>query len=92
MVWTDSTTYSRLQKDRVQDSWTYQSNSIKITVTKGHIYFYGKWVMHCPQLNMDTVALKIDSSASPEEAQKLAVKMVKARLEYLSNSLADLHT
>lgn len=88
MVWSDSTSYSQSQKERVQNSWTYKNAVLQITVTKGHIYHKGEWVMHCFQIRMDTVPMKLAADASPEQAQELAVKMVRKRLDIFSSSLA----
>ena len=87
MDWKDSTTYSRGQKERIPTSWTTKTESLSITVTKGHLYYKGEWVMHCFAVGMDTVQMKIPADSTPEQAQNRAIEMVKRRLNILSSSL-----
>ena len=88
MIWKDSTSYSRDDKERVPTAWTTNTSELSITIVKAHIYYPGQWVMHCFALSMDTIKMKIPDTATTSQAQELAVKMVKDRLEKLLDSLS----
>ena len=87
LIWKDSTSYSQGQKERIPTSWTAKTESLSITITKGHIYHKGEWVMHCFDVCMDTVPMKIPADTHPEMAQVEAIKMVHQRLDILYSSL-----
>jgi len=79
-----------MDTEKKPSSWTFRTEMFSITVTTGHIYYKGKWVMHCFTLGMDTVPMVIDNTASPEEAQALAVKMVHERMAKFKESLNNI--
>lgn len=87
MNWTDATTYSRGNTDKKQDSWEMKSGQIRIWISTGHTHYHGKWVMTCHVLRIDAFAMKIPGEATPEQAQELAVRIVKNRLETMLKSL-----
>ena len=83
-TWKDSTTYSRYDKSRKPTTWTTEISGLRITVTSGHIYYPGKWVMHCHEVGMDTVPVNATSS---ETAQRIALEMVREKIEKWNNAL-----
>lgn len=78
MKWKDSTSYSRDDKVRKPTSWTTEIGGLLITVSSGHIYYPGKWVMHCFEAGMDTVPV---NAVSAETAQRMAVELVREKVE-----------
>lgn len=84
MNWKDSTSYSRDDKARKPTSWTTEIGGLRITVTSGHIYYPGKWVMHCHEAGMDTVPV---NAVSAETAQRMAVELVREKVEVWHEAL-----
>ena len=86
-MWKDTTSYSRDQP-RIPSCWTANVGDFRITVTKGHIYHPGKWVMHCePWFN----AREIGDDALPEDqAKHLALDAVRGKVHAASDAFAKL--
>ncbi len=84
--WKDTTGYSRGDTERVPTTWSLDARDIMITVTCGHIYCKGSWVMHCRPW-FDTYPLKIADTATAEEAQREALSLVKRRIAALANTI-----
>lgn len=87
--WKDTTSYSRDGKNQEATTWSIQNGPLRITITKGHIYHPGKWVLHCPMLSMSEVEV-IDDRAEKEMAQKEAMKLVKRRIKVIQNLFDNL--
>ncbi len=83
-MWTDTTSYSQSDKERKQTSWTY--DKMRISVVKGHRDYPDQWVMHCYPVGIDTLKMNIPDDWTPEQAQDMAIRLVRAKL----NSLLDL--
>jgi hypothetical protein len=81
MTWND--TYKRGAKV----SRTYENEYISITVTNCQHRNDGQWYMNCPELNIDTRLMNIPNECTPEQAQALAVDIVKVRLQTMAKSL-----
>lgn len=82
LTWKDTTSYSR-DRERIPTTWTAQIPHFRITVTCGHIYYQGKWIMHCEPFFRER---ELDV-ASKEEAQAKAIAMVKPLLEAALSAL-----
>lgn len=81
--WKDATSYSR-DRERVPTSWALDLGELRISITSGHLYYPGKWVMHCePWFN--TKELSVETK---EEAQAKALAMVRQKVEKLTAALA----
>jgi hypothetical protein len=89
LKWTDTTSYSRGDTERVPTTWCIGENRIKISVTKGHIYYPDKWVMHCFTLKIDTLPLKAETL---EDAQSEALETVRRSIENLDKEFKGLFT
>lgn len=87
-MWKDSTSYSRDDKERVQTAWTAESGPVRITVTCGHIHYRPEWVMHCYAVGIDTLHMK--GCTGPEDAQRRAVELVKAKAREIEDNAARL--
>lgn len=74
-TWVDSTSYSRDDKERVPNTWTLTlpETKLRITVTKGHVYSPGKWVMHCFELGIDTKPLQGVPPDDVDAAKHIAI-------------------
>ena len=88
--WTDSTSYSRDQKDRTPTSWTAKVGDISVTVTKAHRRNPGKWTMHCHALGMDTVCTGLPDTVDPETAQFAAKNMASSKARGIASELSKL--
>ncbi len=87
--WKDTTGYSRGDTERVPTTWSLDTGDIRITVTCGHLYYKGSWVMHCdPWFN--TYPLKIADTATAIEAQRKALSLVRQRITTLVEALNNL--
>lgn len=84
MKWNDSTSYRRSDTERKPTTWTTQIGELRITVTKGHIYYPDKWVMHCHNLGIVTKPL---NAVSVETAQRMAVEIVREQITKWHNAL-----
>lgn len=80
MKWKDDTSYSREDKERVPKTWTLDLGEVRITVTCGHIYHRGEWVMHCRPW-FDTHALNMLENVNAEEAQAKALAKVRTKVD-----------
>jgi hypothetical protein len=84
-TWKDCTSYARGDKERIPVSFDIRSGDIRIVITKDHIYYRGKWVMHCHALGIDTRPLAI--GITQEQAQQQARKIVENRIAELQADL-----
>ena len=89
MEWKDCTTYPRGDKERVPTAWEIKSGDLRIVVTSGHIYYKGRWVMHCARLRIDTYPL---SATSKKEAQLSAIEVVRQKIYGLKEDIDLLTT
>lgn len=86
MQWKDTTSYSQ-GKDHIPTTWSMDRGGLHITVTSSHINFRGTgaWVMHCdPWYNTH----EMKGVKTAEEAQEMALKMVRAKIDALHNAFA----
>ena len=88
MKWKDTTTYSRDEVPRVPRSWTLALEGLNITVVKCHIYLPHTCIVHCYELGIDTVPLTEAKTA--EDAQRMAVAMVREKVNKWHNALKGL--
>lgn len=84
MEWKDTTSYSR-GGERVPTCWTARAGRLRITVTTGHIYYLGKWVMHCAPF-YKTHELGVETK---EKAQAKAVELVRVEVDAIVADLDD---
>ena len=76
--WKDVTSYSRDDKERKPTSWRIDyGDGLSVSITCGHIYHRGQWVMHCHALGIDT---KLMPSKSADEAKVDAYGYVRSTL------------
>lgn len=87
MNWTDSTSYSRDDKERVPVSWSTEIGGLRITVTCGHIHHKPDWVMHCFNIGIDTLPI---TATNAEDAKLIAIKIVKSRISNWYESIRNL--
>jgi len=80
MEWTDATSYSQ-NSDRIQTAWQYKNKRFRVYITNAHRMNPGRWTMHCHEIGIDTHDMKIDPTATPEQAQQHAIKVVRNRLQ-----------
>jgi hypothetical protein len=86
-AWKDATSYSQNDKEKKPVTFEAEHGPLRVTVTCGHIYYPGKWIMHCFSLNMKEVELK---AKSREQAQQEALDLIARRLGYLNAALAHI--
>lgn len=89
MEWTDATTRTQNNPTPMPNSWELKTKHLRIYITRGHRLDPGKWVMHCHDVRIDTYSMKIDPAATPEQAQELAIRIVRNRLQQMIGSLED---
>lgn len=76
--WKDVTSYSRDSIERTPTCHAIEHDQLRISVTCGHIYHRGEWVMHCRQLGIDTKLLKAKNLS---DAKAEAVRVVGAKIK-----------
>lgn len=81
MKWEDTTGYSR-DKERVPTTWTAKVAGLKITVTCGHIYYRGQWVLRCDPW-FELTPLKLNEGSNAADAQAAAVRLIGERIDTL---------
>lgn len=86
--WKDTTSYSRIDKDRIPTTFEICDGLLRVVVTCGHIYYKPQWVMHCQALSIDTRPLR--NAATKDQAQTEALHIVRNLIEELSNSASRL--
>lgn len=82
--WCDITSYSR-DRPRVPTSFVLKIGGLRLSVTSSHIYYPGKWVMHC-QPFFDTYLLAGKTEA---EAKCQAFALVQVQIGSVSKAIAD---
>jgi len=83
-MWKDTTSYSRDDKERNPTTFTTTTNTVKITVTCGHINHRGVWVMHAHPFGINTKELK---AKTLEDAKAEAIGIVKAKAAKIVSDL-----
>lgn len=86
MTWKDTTSYSK-GKERIQSAWTFENDSIRVTILNNHRYYPKKWVIHCFTLGIKEHVLKIPFDTPVEEVKNIALNLIKKRLEKIVKSL-----
>lgn len=89
MTWADTTKYDKYAKGQAQSSWTSQGRNIQIEITNANPIYKKKWVMHCQNLDIYSLLLDVPFDSPPEQAQEMAVLVVRARLNAMLNSLPE---
>lgn len=84
-TWKDTTSYSR-GENREPRTWSLDLGGLHIAVTKGHLYYPDKWVMHCaPWFNARVVA---DGTHPAEQVKRMALAAVREKLEAAQSALS----
>ena len=86
--WKDVTNYSPDDKERKPRAFAINFGDLRVSVTSGHIYYRGKWVMHCAPF-YDTRPL---AGTTEAEAKCQAVALVQVKIEEAAKDLADYTT
>lgn len=92
-MWKDATTRSHhypkgSANNPIQpNAWEARYGAMRIYVTRAYRGMEGEWVMHCDPLNIDTLSLSLPPDATPEQAQRQAVTVVRDRLRKMNNAL-----
>ena len=84
--WTDGTSYSRDDKERIPTTWELRVGKLRIWITNGHVCYKGIWIMTCPDLNLREIVLL---AKTKEEAQREAIKDIADLLEEHSRSIKE---
>lgn len=75
--WTDATSYSQGQRGRVSpNSWECRIGDIRIWISTGHIYYPSQWVIRCPAMGLDLVAITNINAANVSAAKRAALLSV----------------
>lgn len=82
--WKDCTSYSRDDKERVPTSYAAEHGTLRVVITCGHIYYPGKWVLHCRALSIDTMQIPATDLSS---AQSIALSIVDKRIADMKHNL-----
>lgn len=87
--WVDSTTYGR-DRPKVQTCWALKCENFSITITNGHLYNPGNFVMHCYALGFNTVDIKI-AGDKVEDAKIKAIRICKKKAQEILNELKSIN-
>jgi hypothetical protein len=83
--WEDSTPYSRNDKERIPSCWDAHIGGVRISVLNSHIYYQGKWIMHCYPW-FDTFELNVNTE---QEAKTRAVAIVYKKIKNIYNAFSE---
>ena len=72
------------------DNGTLQTPQLRIQITNSHVHAKGIWVMHVREFNWNTKPIGVPNEATEEEAQIVAVELVKQYVNDILTSLNDL--
>lgn len=88
VLWTDATSYSRGEVRRPEpDAWEARlSKLVRVYVTRQHIYYKGKWVMHCEAVGLNCVPLV---AATAEDAKAEALRLARRRAREIAQALGE---
>jgi hypothetical protein len=80
-MWKDTTSYSQSEKERLPGTFTIKDENLTITITNGHIYHKGEWIMHCHKLGITehVLGVKTELSAKVEALKVVGAKILKLR-------------
>ena len=82
--WKDSTSYSKGGRGKKEPSaYMWENGRLRITVTKGHIYYKGQWIMHCHKIGLTEIDLHLSGDVVAEKAQERAINIVRSYLRDL---------
>ncbi len=73
MEWTDATSYSRDDRERVPTTFEAKAGPIRLCITCGHIYHKGEWIGHAFPIFKDKT-LKASTQSEAQEELILAVR------------------
>ena len=84
--WKDTTTYSQSDKERIPTTWSRKLSGVRLTVTRGHIYYPDKWAYMAHPL-FDVRELNIPTDSEPEEAMSAAFQALQRHVRPLAEEL-----
>lgn len=84
MKWVDATSYQK-DKPRIATPLECAADDIRVTITTGHIYAPGRWVMHCRPW-YDTKDIGPDTM-EVDRAQVIALDLVRRKIEAIHAAL-----
>lgn len=89
--WKDATSYSQGERGKVEPrAWEIKTSAVRITVVRGHLTNPGYWVVHCYELGMNTVDLKLPISVDVETAKYAAINLVENKALDIARDIAAL--
>ena len=83
MIWKDTTSYSRNDKTRQPTTYAARAGDLHITVTCGHIYYRGVWIMHCEPFYREHI-LGVDTL---EQAQAKAIELIRVKIDKVARAM-----
>lgn len=70
--WRDATSYSR-GANHAPDSWECNIGGFRVWISSRHLYYPGRWVMNCDDLDIRHEDLGPSDSMDDEAAQEFAL-------------------
>lgn len=87
MKWIDVTSYLHGERGKVAPrAYSIKSGEIDVVVTNAHEDYRGRWVMHSVRMNIFIYPL--NGCNSLEEAKRLSIEVVRAKIAELAESAA----
>lgn len=87
--WNDVTSYSRDKRrgEVPPSAWSISAGPLRVWVGKNHLHNPGFWTMHCRDILMDAVDLRLPDTVHERTAQSMALSMVARKLEDMSKAV-----
>lgn len=80
--------YGRNVANQEPTSWALNTGKVSIYVTCAHVYYPGEWLLICREAGIERQQMRVKAGeATLEEVQRLAVSLVRAKLESMLKSL-----
>ena len=87
--WKDATSYAQGQRGKIDpNSWEILFDGARIWMSKGHIYYPGKWIVNCHEAGIKEQEICPVSDTTPVSAvQESALKFVAVVMQQKAEKL-----
>ena len=87
VVWSDITTYSKSDKERIPNVFSTMIGDVRISIVCGHIYYPEQWIFNCYSLGIKEEVLKDVTHA--HLAAHAAIRLCKKKVMKWADTFKD---
>jgi hypothetical protein len=74
-------------KEIIPSVWEYNNGTVHVSIVSGHRDHHEAWVMNCIALGISTKLFSLISRVNTEQAQQLALNIVRQKALNIAESL-----